>query len=64
MVVTHGYAQTFVLTTWLHIPVEAVGFASFATTPGAITHLRQDDFWRNRTVAGLADTDHLRPGQR
>jgi len=59
VVVTHGYAQTFVITTWLQIPVEAAGFASFATTPGAITHLRHDDDWRNRTVVALANTAHL-----
>jgi probable phosphoglycerate mutase len=59
IVVTHGYAQTFVLTTWMMVPVEAVGFVSFATTPGAITHLRHDDYWRNRAVLSLADTAHL-----
>ncbi|MBF6166849.1 histidine phosphatase family protein [Streptomyces gardneri] len=60
IVVTHGYALTFVITTWMRIPVEAAGFASFATVPGAITHLRHDDYWRNRAVLGLADTSHLR----
>lgn len=59
VVVTHGYAQTFVVTTWLRLPVEAVGFAAFATSPGAITHLRHDDHWRNRTVVSLGDTAHL-----
>ncbi|MGW4091327.1 hypothetical protein [Nocardia sp. NPDC004750] len=43
IVVTHGYALTFVLTTWMMLPVEAAGFVSFATAPGAITHLRHDD---------------------
>ncbi|WP_280331243.1 histidine phosphatase family protein [Nocardia wallacei] len=59
VVVTHGYALTFVVTTWMQIPVSSAGFASFATTPGAITHLRLDDYWRNRTLVGLADTSHL-----
>ena len=59
IVVTHGFAQNFVITTWLQVPVEAAGFASFATKPGAITHLRQDEFWRNRTLAALADIGHL-----
>jgi broad specificity phosphatase PhoE len=62
VVVTHGYAQTFVVTTWLRLPVESVGFASFATSPGAITHLRLDDYWRNRAVVSLASTEHLRSG--
>ncbi|WP_024805100.1 histidine phosphatase family protein [Nocardia sp. BMG51109] len=59
IVVTHGYALTFVVTTWLRIPVEAAGFASFATQPGAITHLHLDDYWRNRSLLRLADTAHL-----
>ncbi|MFF7942421.1 histidine phosphatase family protein [Nocardia gamkensis] len=59
IVVTHGYALTFVLTTWMMVPVEAVGFVSFSTAPGAITHLRHDDYWRNRAVLSLADTSHL-----
>ncbi|MFD6389056.1 histidine phosphatase family protein [Nocardia sp. NPDC060259] len=59
VVVTHGYALTFVVTTWMQIPVDAIGFASFATTPGAITHLRLDNHWRNRTLVSLADTSHL-----
>ncbi|WP_280397960.1 histidine phosphatase family protein [Nocardia carnea] len=60
IVVTHGYALTFVVTSWMQIPVDAVGFASFATTPGAITHLRLDDYWRNRALVALADTSHLK----
>ncbi len=59
VVVTHGYALTFVITTWMQIPVSSTGFASFATTPGAITHLRLDDYWRNRTLVSLADISHL-----
>ncbi|WP_280217964.1 histidine phosphatase family protein [Nocardia neocaledoniensis] len=62
VVVTHGFALTFVITTWMRIPVDAAGFASFATTPGAITHLRLDDYWRNRTLVSLADTSHLNTG--
>ena len=62
VVVTHGYAQTFVLTTWPQVPTDAVGFASFATRPGAITHLLHDDYWRNRAVVALADTAHLDDG--
>ncbi|WP_324198254.1 histidine phosphatase family protein [Nocardia beijingensis] len=63
IVVTHGYALTFVISTWMMLPVEAVGFASFATSPGAITHLRHDDYWRNRSMVSLADTSHLRVGR-
>lgn len=59
IVMTHGYAHTFVITAWLQLPIDAVGFASFATSPGAITHLQHDGYWRNRSVVALANTDHL-----
>ncbi|MFC9893365.1 histidine phosphatase family protein [Nocardia sp. NPDC127579] len=59
VVITHGYALTFVVTTWMRIPVDSAGFAAFATTPGAITHLQLDDYWRNRALRSLADTSHL-----
>ncbi|MFI2104858.1 histidine phosphatase family protein [Isoptericola sp. NPDC019693] len=59
VVVTHGFAHTFVVTTWLRVPVEAAGFATFATSPGAITHLAHDDDWRNRTLVELSTTAHL-----
>jgi len=59
VVVTHGFAQTFVIAAWLQLPVDAVGFVSFETSPGAITQLGHDDYWRNRTVVSLADTNHL-----
>ncbi|MDV6276619.1 histidine phosphatase family protein [Rhodococcus erythropolis] len=62
IVVTHGFAHTFAISAWLQLPVEAAGFATFATTPGAITHLRHDGYWRNRTLAQLADTSHLDRG--
>ncbi|MBB5915673.1 putative phosphoglycerate mutase [Nocardia transvalensis] len=62
IVITHGYALTFVITAWMQIPSDAVGFASFATSPGAITHLRLDEYWRNRTLLSLADTAHLSTG--
>ncbi len=62
VVVTHGFAQIFVITTWLQIPVESAGFLSFAPKPGSITHLQHDDYWRNRTVAALAETSHLKTG--
>ncbi|EKT81440.1 hypothetical protein WSS_A17206 [Rhodococcus opacus M213] len=35
---------------------------SFATTPGAITHVHRDDYWRNRTVISPADTTDLDDG--
>ncbi|KXF51942.1 hypothetical protein AXA44_12180 [Rhodococcus sp. SC4] len=45
-----------------HVPTEAVGFASFATSPGAINRLRHDDYWRNRRWSLPADTSRLDDG--
>lgn len=59
IIVTHGGSLTFVVTAWIKMPVEAVGHASFRVPSGSITTLREDDFFHNRTVAGLGDTRHL-----
>ncbi|RDL51066.1 Glucosyl-3-phosphoglycerate phosphatase [Ensifer sp. M14] len=60
IIVTHGFTLTLVLAAWMKIPIDACGFLSFPAKSGSITHLRQDDFFRNRAVVSLADTSHLR----
>ena len=59
VVVTHGYAMTFVVARWIGLPLEQAGFVNFKSTSGGITHLQEDDFLRNRTVRSLNDTSHL-----
>jgi probable phosphoglycerate mutase len=59
IIVTHGFALTFVVTAWIKMPIDAVGHVSLSTRPGSITHLRQDDYWRSRAVLRLADIGHL-----
>ncbi|MCX8995759.1 histidine phosphatase family protein [Rhizobiaceae bacterium BDR2-2] len=59
IVVTHGFALTFVIAAWIGMPLEAVGRVSFPARSGSLTHLRQDDYWRNRAVLRLADISHL-----
>lgn len=61
ILVTHGFALTFVVAAWIKMPIETVGYVSFPARPGSITHLRQDDYWRNRAVLSLADATHLTP---
>lgn len=61
VVVTHGFALTFVIAAWIQMPLISVGYANFRSTPGSITTLRQDDFFHNRQVAVLAQTSHLDP---
>ncbi len=59
IIVTHGFTLSLVIATWMKIPIDACGFIHFPAKSGSITHLRQDDFFRNRAVMGLADMSHL-----
>ncbi|MFK3963384.1 histidine phosphatase family protein [Ensifer adhaerens] len=59
IIVTHGFTLTLVMAAWMKVPIEAAGFLSFPAKSGSITHLREDDFFRNRAVVRLADAAHL-----
>ena len=59
VVVTHGFAMTFVIAAWIKMPLEAAGYVNFASSSGGITHLIEDDYFHNRGVAGVNDTSHL-----
>jgi probable phosphoglycerate mutase len=60
IIVTHGFTLSMVLAAWLKIPIDGAGFVTFPVSKASITHLRQDDFFRNRSVRILGDTAHLR----
>lgn len=59
VIVAHGFALTYVITARLELPLSRAGYASFASRPGGITTLVEDDFFHNRQVVTLADTSHL-----
>ena len=59
VIVTHGFAVTFVLTSWIRMPIESLGYVNFRVAPGSITALREDDYFHNRQVVSLSDTSHL-----
>lgn len=59
IIVTHGFAQTLGVAAWIKMPTEAVGYVSFASSSAGITHLREDDYWRNRAVLSVNGTRHL-----
>lgn len=63
VIVTHGFALTFVIAAWIQMPLESLGYANFRSAPGSITTLRQDDYFHNRQVAAFADTRHLEPAR-
>ncbi|WP_181274688.1 histidine phosphatase family protein [Brevibacterium oceani] len=59
VVVTHGFAHTFVIGRWLEVPLDAMGWAAFAARSGCITELTEDAAFGNRTLRRLADVGHL-----
>lgn len=59
IVITHGFTLSLVIAAWMNIPIDACGFVSYAAPSGRITHLRQDDFFRNRAMIRFADDSHL-----
>jgi probable phosphoglycerate mutase len=59
VVVTHGFALTLLLTAWQRVPIEHAAWVSFPATSGGITHLREDDRYRNRSVVCFNKTGHL-----
>lgn len=59
IIVTHGFALTFVVASWIRMPFESLGSVSFRAPSGSITVLREDDFFHNRQVVSLGDTRHL-----
>lgn len=63
VVVTHGFALTFVIAAWIGMPLEVSGRIAVASTSGGITHLHEDDRFHNRTIVRLNDTAHLDPGE-
>ncbi|MER5774175.1 histidine phosphatase family protein [Streptomyces sp. NPDC002039] len=59
VIVTHGFALTFVVAAWIGMPIESLGHVNFRVASGSITHLREDDFFHNRQLVRLGDTRHL-----
>lgn len=55
VVVTHGMAATFVLASWLRIPLEAAGYVAFGTPSGSISELHEDDYFHNRRIVTLGE---------
>ncbi|MGR6963204.1 histidine phosphatase family protein [Geodermatophilus sp. URMC 61] len=58
VVVTHGFALTFVVTAWIHLPLASAGYVNLRSSNRGITVLEQDGFFHNRTVVTPNDTSH------
>jgi probable phosphoglycerate mutase len=59
VIVTHGGSATFVIAHWIGVPIDALEYVHFHVAPGSITHLREDDYFHNRSVVSLNDISHL-----
>ncbi|WP_089775726.1 histidine phosphatase family protein [Ruania alba] len=59
VIVTHAGSATFVIAHWIGVPLSALDFVSFRLDPGSITHLREDDYFHNRTVIALNKIGHI-----
>jgi probable phosphoglycerate mutase len=59
VVVTHGFAATFVVAAWIGMPRESVGYVDFRLASGSITELRLDALFHNHAIVRLGDVSHL-----
>jgi probable phosphoglycerate mutase len=59
IIVTHGGTLTYLISAWIGLPLEHAGYAKFASTPGGITHLREDDVAHDHAVITLNDCSHF-----
>lgn len=56
VVVTHGFALTFVIMAWFKIPVEHLAWCQFQPLPATITLLQEDVMTHQRNVVYLCKT--------
>ncbi len=59
IVVTHGGTASLLIAHWIGMPVTSLGRVRFRVSPGSITHLREDDYFRYRSVESLNEIGHL-----
>ena len=59
IIVTHGFALTFVIAAWFKLPAEAAAWIGFRPGPAGITHLQQDDRFFDRAMVSFNDRLHL-----
>jgi len=59
VIVTHGFASTFLVMAWMKISVEYLGYVNLPSKPGCVSKLVEDDFFGNRGMEYLCKTVHL-----
>lgn len=60
VLVTHGFALTFVVACWIGMPLDSAGHINVRSSSGGITELVEDDHFHNRQIARANDVSHLR----
>ena len=53
VIITHGFAATFVIAAFQKIDISSVGYISYKLRPGSISILEEDDLFKNRMVSLL-----------
>lgn len=59
VIVTHGFALTFVVAHWIGMPLEFAGLVGIPVRSGSISCLSQEPPFHNRSIITLNDTSHL-----
>jgi probable phosphoglycerate mutase len=59
IIVTHGFAATFVIACWIGLPIEKADYVNFTVSPASLSLLVEDDVFMNRSVQCLNDMHHL-----
>ena len=59
VVVTHGFAATFVVAAWIGMPLDAASHVAFPVPSVSITTMREDEPFHNRAVLHVGDVAHL-----
>ena len=53
IIVTHGFAASFLISALQRVPVESMAFLSFRMSPGGVSELVEDDLFKNVTLMKL-----------
>jgi len=59
VIVSHGFASTFLVMAWMKVPAEHMGYCNFPARPGSVTKLHEDERFGNRGVSYLCRINHL-----
>ena len=59
IIITHGFAFTYIIMAWLKVPVENMDYCSFQARLGGVTLLHEDNFFENRSVIFINKQDYL-----